>query len=883
MLTPEQIAAAKSAVGQTAEQAATNVPKQYDGNNNPVTQTTAAPAQQRPLTAEETARLSLSNKDVDSLDAAKSAIIGSYVSKFGRLNADDAASVTAGSAQSKITAAGSGNSSSGTESSKTAQNVAASTLTNRLHDFTSYTYKITLFLLTKDDFTEISKNPKAFVPKHVLISSAGGLPIEADASTKATWHPDFQEDFFIDNLTMTTVVGLNAKSRASNAIELKFNIIEPYGLSLLDRLLSACQVTAKSQNYMDQPYLLQIDFISNTDEIGTAGTFGNVIDRKRIAVRFIDFGIRPGSGGTTYSITAIPYHHSGFFETVSSTQTAVSVVAKTVKEFFDSVDTPEELASNPPSYKNTSYAGAYNTFYKNLVAANRAKFPPNTIKFHIDKAIADSVIVEDNPDVTTTPQNAQSSSAKVGMAGGTSPDYKNRGTFSIGASTSIIGIIDRIVGSSSYIKNQIRLKEEEALAAQAQANPNANRSDTTPESQKKPENSPTQWYKVIPSVELGEYDDTTGMYSKVITYSVVPYTAANFRHPDIKKTRVTRNQVVRAYNYYYTGLNQDIISMDINFDATFYTSVTPYVNKVGQLKSTPEVNHQEGAIDKEPSDPTNKNFQTQVAATGIEQGTTGAGFDKGTRVSVASVTRSLYSAYPSGDMLNVKLRITGDPAFIKQDDLLYRPSQPTYASFIKKGNGDASPPVNDDGQVIFDAEEVYIQLLIKNAVDIDDNLGIVNKQVKLLNGTMTNGSFSGIYRVLSVTTEISKGKFEQVLDIIRVPDEMVDGLNSPSASVKSPTNTVADSGASGARPPSLPGIQTDSDVLAIAANGSPVPTVGSNVLAQQKALDAVALARTKKVAAEAASISSPSEENRKLAELANAQYQSAYATLRSLG
>jgi hypothetical protein len=159
---------------------------------------------------------------------------------------------------------------------------------------------------------------------------------------------------------------------------------------------------------------------------------------------------------------------------------------------------------------------------------------------------------------------------------------------------------------------------------------------------------------------------------------------------------------------------------------------------------------------------------------------------------VGSVAKSLYSSFPRGDMLNIRARIVGDPAFIKQDDTLYQPISKDYAQVVTKA-GEA--PVNNEGQVIFDTEEVYVQLLVKGAIDIDDTIGITNKVVKLLNGQSTTGSFSGLYKVQMVTSEFSKGKFEQTLELIRVPDDLVETDNAAGVSTVS-TNTPVNNSSS---------------------------------------------------------------------------------------
>jgi len=88
---------------------------------------------------------------------------------------------------------------------------------NILNDYTSYTYRITLFFLEKRDYNSLASNPSTFTPKFALVSSAGGYgnPVGPDQKIGDNYirgtgrHPDFLDDFFIDNLTMTTITGLN--------------------------------------------------------------------------------------------------------------------------------------------------------------------------------------------------------------------------------------------------------------------------------------------------------------------------------------------------------------------------------------------------------------------------------------------------------------------------------------------------------------------------------------------------------------------------------------------------------------------------------------------------------------------------------------------------
>jgi hypothetical protein len=201
---------------------------------------------------------------------------------------------------------------------------------------------------------------------------------------------------------------------------------------------------------------------------------------------------------------------------------------------------------------------------------------------------------------------------------------------------------------------------------------------------------------------------------------------------------------------------------------------------------------------------------------------------------VSSLVKSIYTS-SRGDMLNIKLKIVGDPGFIKQDDVYYNPSSSDYKQFIKGStSGGEIVPINQaTGQILFDQEQIYVQFITKNAVDIDDNTGITNKQIKLSNGKTTNSSFSGVYKVLTVRSEIAKGKFEQTLDLVKMPNDIMfddQAKTSESVSVTKPSNTVqAKQNVDTPTPPAPPVAQSPavapSDELKAAGNSPAVNPV----------------------------------------------------------
>ena len=711
-----------------------------------------------------------------------------------------------------------------TKNAQLNQTQPATDVTNVLHNFTGYTYNISLFLLTSDDYNELTKQPSSFNPKYLLISSGGGIPVDAVASG-TNWHPDFLEDFYFDNLNIRTVVGLNSRSKSSNMIEIRFNIIEPFGMSLLDRLLSACQMTCDCPNYADQPYMLQIDFLANPTEANTFGISSHLIDRKRVAIKFNEMKIKPGVNGTTYSISARPYNHTAFDMSAASVPVNLSVEAKTVGDYFDSREelqrifdqsatkdeerieseisknvglyaattgggSAEETANRRREelrasafYSTKSYPAGYNTYYKNVAyQEGRTQNPLYQILFNIHPDIANSPIIDSSKmDAKKTVMNDPKNQVKTTTATGTDKDFKNKGVFMVNAGTDIVSLIDRVMAASEYTQNQI------VKASQSDAVSDANRATESAT------NSNVKWYKIVPSVTLGLYDKKAKAYSKTVSYSIIPYEAGNFYHPDFARTKLSAKKCVRTYNYYYTGLNTDILQLDIDFDATFATAITTFARQL-EATNTSEGSEKiaEKSLDTASSPDTKPSWLPNriVVVPQDTQQTSGTG-GSAEIATVGSVAKSLYSSFPRGDMLNIRVRIVGDPAFIKQDDTLYQPVSKDYGATIVK---DGQAPINQAGQIIFDNEEVYVQLIVKGAIDIDDTIGITNRVLKLSNGQSTTGSFSGLYKVQIVTNEFSRGKFEQVLELIRLPDDLVDLENSAGTntnSISSPVNNTS--------------------------------------------------------------------------------------------
>ena len=458
--------------------------------------------------------------------------------------------------------------------------------TNKLHDYASSTYRITMYLLSALDYAELVARPASFDPKLVLIRSGGGFANDATFDkdgipTSTGRHPDFREDFFFEQLSMTTVVGLNAKSKASNAIEISFTIVEPYGMTLLDRLMSACSSKPiESNNYIDQPYLLEVDFLANVDEESKQKT-GIRIDRKRVAIKIIEMKIKPGTGGTEYRCRAIPFNHVAFQDSIASMPITLNVQADTVGKFFDSEseittvlsaetkENQERIESElkkwtgtfneftPPSpaeieaqrnkikaslsFTVDSFPAAYNTYMRGIAGSGKTfAYPPSLIAINItDPDIKKSLIVDEkSSEVKAVPMAGTTEGINASVRNAIQKDGKTKQGFPVSPGTNIVQLIDRVMQSSAYITNQVKeakeaiAKNKEIIASRSKLI-NDPSGDAVYRSQLAQELREAEvelkkyefldWYKIVPQVFLLNFDFSRNAYSKQAIYTIQKY------------------------------------------------------------------------------------------------------------------------------------------------------------------------------------------------------------------------------------------------------------------------------------------------------------------------------------------------------------------------
>jgi len=134
---------------------------------------------------------------------------------------------------------------------------------NQLDQYASYTYGISWYVLSPAQFTAMAKTQKANVTGWQLLMQSGGAPAAGRS-------PAFPVDYYMDDLEISSKIWGGGKNAANNAVDIKFRVTEPNGITLIQSLFNAVKSvygavpttsgTADAPNYLTAQYCLVIQF-----------------------------------------------------------------------------------------------------------------------------------------------------------------------------------------------------------------------------------------------------------------------------------------------------------------------------------------------------------------------------------------------------------------------------------------------------------------------------------------------------------------------------------------------------------------------------------------------------------------------------------------------
>jgi hypothetical protein len=155
------------------------------------------------------------------------------------------------------------------------------------------------------------------------------------------------------------------------------------------------------------------------------------------------------------------------------------------------------------------------------------------------------------------------------------------------------------------------------------------------------------------------------------------------------------------------------------------------------------------------------------------------------------------------DQCSVEMEIIGDPFYL-----------------VTSGMGNSRPKISngitDEGEAAYTSGDVMVLITFKNPVDIDEVTGETLFSTEI-------GPYSGLFRVINVTSKFKDGIFLQTLHLLRIPAQL-DGLPPEiPEGVISKDNPIANATTLPVESPSAIKIDSNSVLAQIASSTIPTP------------------------------------------------------------
>jgi len=202
---------------------------------------------------------------------------------------------------------------------------------NPLDIFASFNYIITLAVLTTDEVNDPSGTYRKIVPENIILRSGGGIENTPGIVGSNAW--DGKIEYFIDNLSVESIISATEATRHTNATNIEFDVVEPYGLGTFIQSIMKASKNAGHQNHLTAPFLLMVDFVGWDDDGKSpmdAATKKSL--RRTIPIKLSNVTFTVDESGSKYKVSAYPWNEQATLNSVESLPTNAKISGRTVKE-----------------------------------------------------------------------------------------------------------------------------------------------------------------------------------------------------------------------------------------------------------------------------------------------------------------------------------------------------------------------------------------------------------------------------------------------------------------------------------------------------------------------------------------------------------------------
>ena len=699
---------------------------------------------------------------------------------------------------------------------------------NVLDRFSSYTYRASWYLMTPEQYEQLVVSHKKKVNGYMLLMQSGGAPVNSGgakgssnpnqqtffenngASSSNTTipgandadagrNPFFPNDFYFDSLSIENLIIGNGTRAPHSIANIKFTVVEPANITLLDRLYEAVQdfMPAGAQrqniNYTAVVYLMVIRFYGY-DEKGNLVTNIGAPDRtgksdpNAVIEKYIPFKISKCDWSVegklvSYQIEGMPPGVQVAAGTKRGTiPYDIQLTAKSIGDLLGG-DAQFATATAPAASPGASTT-APRAEQASVRAIDNAIAATNTVYYENDGTSSTSAIPPAPPNA-----NAASTPAKTLTQGlmGALNDFqqqlKNNGTYQYADTYKIVFASGGPGGGGQAIEKAKLIPPGTIV----------NKKNTPTAGPVTSDIYSAEMAKVFSDISSRNYSITAGMQivqaiDMAIRNSDFIYAQQTkiFTEEDDEETRNGTGKDVTWYNITFQALpkkdqydnKRNDYAYDItfivntytpmNFSSNFFpinnfrglhkqynywftgqnTAVLEYKETLNNLynltisgNATTENFVKRQAFTSSMRDQPYYAFQS--ASTESRQGVTNKENEPG-----SNLAENLYD--PTG-LAECKLKIVGDPAWIQQG---------SFASGVDPKNFEFSA-FSPDGTINFDARQIMFEIAWQRPQDYNLKNGLADPY----SGSSTRQPVqSRVYTAKKVTSNFEKGSFTQVVE-----------------------------------------------------------------------------------------------------------------------
>jgi hypothetical protein len=262
-------------------------------------------------------------------------------------------------------------------------------------------------------------------------------------------------------------------------------------------------------------------------------------------------------------------------------------------------------------------------------------------------------------------------------------------------------------------------------------------------------------------LDTGPSIDERGRPARIYVYNIIPYFLDEAKQcgPNEvpKNTQGLKDSAVKEYNYIYTGLNEDVLEFDLNFNLAFLTTALSNFGQnpgsAGHAGNLAFITGNNSAHGSSLLPPPRQSERSEVRSTVEESPILYGVTDTGSRsdnvqLRVAQMFHhTLINQWT--DLITAEMRIVGDPFFIPQQT----------GNYIGQ-KAASSPNLLTDGTMNYMENELFIVVNFKTPFDYQIE-GATMEFPQIV------PQFSGLFSCWAVTNSFSKGRFEQTIKLIR--------------------------------------------------------------------------------------------------------------------